>query len=202
MKVRAALFQDITSIVSIHCLAFPGFLMTLLGEKFLTTYYQLVLKYPKHICFVGVDDSDIIQGFVVGFNDPNLFYSNFRREKFRLILAALTSLAFRPQLWHQVVYSWLRATSLAKDYEYGEHGAELASIAVNPSIKGNGLGKKLVYAFLVRASEMNTTSTHLTTDANSNEATNNFYLSLGFQLEHTFLAARKRLMNHYVYNIK
>lgn len=199
MKIREAMLKDIYEIVKVHQDAFKGFLMTLLGPRFLMSYYQLVFEYPKRIFYVVVDEENKVRGFVAGFLQPSQFYKLLRKRKWKLAMAALFHLAFHPNLWPRVYSSLNRAVSLAKNSEYNIEIAELASIAVDPKLSGRGLGKELVFAFLNKAREMGAKKVYLNTDSLNNDKVNTFYQKLGFKLARKFLVANKRLMNEYIY---
>ncbi|MGI9952920.1 GNAT family N-acetyltransferase [Moorellaceae bacterium AZ2] len=199
MKIRDARPEDLKYIVRIHQIAFRGFLMTLLGPKFLYAYYQLILEYPSRIFCVVADDHGKTRGFVAGFLEPNKFYERLSRRKWKLALAALVHLVLHLTLLPRVWHSFLRANNLARNSQYAEGAAELASIALDPSLTGRGLGKQLVLAFLNRAREMGAQRVHLTTDALGNDAVNAFYQRLGFKLSRNFTVVGNRLMNEYVY---
>ncbi|TYP52407.1 GNAT family N-acetyltransferase [Thermosediminibacter litoriperuensis] len=198
MKIREAMSKDIYEIVKVHQDAFKGFLMTLLGPKFLMSYYQLVFEYSKRIFYVIIDEQNKVRGFVAGFLEPSQFYNLLRKRKWKLALAALFHLVFHPSLWLRVYSSLNRAVNLANS-ECDFDIAELASIAVDPKISGQGLGKELVFSFLNKARKMGARRVYLNTDALNNDKVNAFYQKIGFKLAHKFTVANKRLMNEYVY---
>ena len=87
----------------------------------------------------------------------------------------------------------------SKSVEKNENYVELASICVDPALKGQGIGTKLIdylksivdfktYAFI-----------SLETDADNNDSVNRFYLNNGFQLKQTYITAAGRRMNEYHY---
>lgn len=176
--IRAACPDDLNAIVRVHQQAFAGFLMTLLGPRFLRGYYQCVLEYPDPIFLVAERERQIV-GFVAGFVNPPRFYAQLRRRKLPLVLAAASHLVWRPRLWRRALSSLRRAETLSSS-EDEPALAELASIGVAPAAQGLGAGKQLVQAFLKQAQQNGVQEVVLTTDAHNNDAVNAFYQKLGF----------------------
>jgi len=193
-KLRLANRNDLKIIVDIHIKAFPGFFLTKLGPKFLSKYYNLMLSHEKKIFLVAEKDGYPI-GFVAGFLQPSNFYAYVRKHK-NILLFALIPIIFRnPFLIPRIISNF--CSTKKKEQENKVIKCELASIAVNPDYAGQGLGKKLVKAFIEISQKKNADIIYLTTDVNNNEVVNNFYQSLGFSLYRTFMAPGNRLMNEY-----
>ena len=76
------------------------------------------------------------------------------------------------------------------------------SIAVLPEMKGKGIGKLLVQAFLKAATSRGIKQVDLTTDSENNHLINNFYRCLGFVFERTFITPEGRKMNEYVIDLR
>jgi len=163
-KLRVANRNDLKMIVDIHIKAFPEFFLTKLGPRFLYKYYNLILNHEKKIFLVTEEDGYPI-GFVAGFLQPSNFYAYVRKHK-NILIFTLIPIIFRNPFF------------IIK--------CELASIAVNPDYVGQGLGKKLVKAFIEISQKKNAGIIYLTTDVDNNEVVNNFYQSLGFSLYRTF----------------
>jgi ribosomal protein S18 acetylase RimI-like enzyme len=75
--------------------------------------------------------------------------------------------------------------------------AELASLAVLPSQRRLGLGRRLVAAFVTEAGRRRVAEVRLTTDAVDNQATHAFYVSLGFSRSPDVLGAPDRPLTEY-----
>ena len=193
-KFRLANRNDLKIIIDIHIKAFPEFFLTKLGPKFLYKYYNLILNYDKKIFIVAEEDAYPI-GFAAGFLQPSNFYVYVRKHK-NILLFALIPVIFRNIFLIPRIISNFRSTK-KKEQKNKVIKCELASIAVNPEYAGQGLGKKLVKAFIEVSQKQNADAICLTTDANNNEAVNNFYLSLGFSLYRTFISPGNRSMNEY-----
>ena len=76
------------------------------------------------------------------------------------------------------------------------------SIAVAPEFQGHGIGKQLVETFCQELAARGEPAVCLTTDRDHNEATNQFYQRLGFELARTFITPEGRAMNEYVRNLQ
>jgi ribosomal protein S18 acetylase RimI-like enzyme len=190
---------DLQEVVRIHQKAFKGFLMTLLGQKFLYEYYNLVLSYPNNISLIYETDDSHVLGFAVGYMDPAAFYLKLKREKIKLLLSALMHIALRPRLWKRILDSY-RYADISSSANNGEKNtAELASIAVDPDGQNKGVGRELLSAFINEAKKRNASKVVLTTDAEDNEHVNKFYKKTGFSIQSTFEKSKGRKMNQYAY---
>jgi len=201
IPICKAVQQDITEVVKVHQQAFPGFLMTLLGPAFLYAYYQAVLDYPDSIFLVVRDEEKLMQGFVAGFACPDGFYRLLSTRKKRMMLSAAIHLIIRPQLWLRVLENMKLVTQRTSSDDCNGSDVELASIGVRPDCGRRGYGKTLVRSFLEESQARSATFVHLTTDAHNNDAVNEFYLQLDFNLTSRSERAGGRLMNHYRYKL-
>ncbi|MEW6458167.1 MAG: GNAT family N-acetyltransferase [Bacillota bacterium] len=199
--LRKAQAADIQGIVSVHLAAFQGFLMSLLGERFLLEYYDLALNYEDVVAFVS-EDNGLITGFIVGFIGPERFYKRMRLNRWRLVKTALRYVIRRPRLWIRVLGSKQRMDRMASTNGSSTKNCELASVAVRPDYSSGGIGKQLMKAFLQEAEKRGVTTVYLITDATKNEAVNAFYRGVGFRVHRSFEAAGSRLMYEYVYEIR
>ena len=187
--------KDLNEVVAVHCAAFPGFLMTLLGPEFLRSYYQTVLDCGDAIFLGQFDDLGNLQGFVAGFAEPASFYALLASRKRRMLAAAAIHLLRRPGLWPSVLENAGTTSQRATRNESGT--AELASIAVMPAAQGRGYGRALIESFLRVARQHGAAQVDLTTDADGNEAVNHLYARAGFRLSGASTRKGGRRMNHY-----
>lgn len=192
--IRPAHGHDVGAIVAVHLRAFPGFLMTRLGPSFLEEYYGLVLNDPTEISLVAEAASRVI-GFVVGYLNPKDFYQALRARKIRLATCMIPAVLRDPRLIPRVLASFRRTDPAAIDDRFGL--SELASVAVDPTYSGQGIGTRLVRSFIDEARRRGALGVYLTTDADDNDAVNRFYVKFGFSCVRTFQAARNRMMNEY-----
>jgi ribosomal protein S18 acetylase RimI-like enzyme len=199
MAIKTINDSDLNEVVHIHQKAFKGFLMTLLGQKFLYEYYRLVLSYPGNICLLYKTDNGQILGFAAGYINPARFYSELKEKKIKLILSALMHIASRPRLWKRILDSYRYADINSSAHNGEINTVELASIAVDPDVQNKGIGRELLSAFIIEAKKRDASKVVLTTDAEDNEHVNKFYKKAGFNIQGTFEKSKGRKMNQYVY---
>ncbi len=190
---RQAGTSDIPAIVRIHQVAFPGFFMTLLGPRFLASYYRLVLNYPDGVFWVK-EGEDGLEGFVSGFLIPAQFYTEMRKQRWSLLNSIMFRVLTHPWLIPRLFASYAEARRASQDYEPGS--CELSSIAVPPTQSGQGIGKGLVKVF-IEAVHGKARIIVLTTDTEKNDAVNGFYMNLGFTLVGSYERSKGRSMNRY-----
>jgi ribosomal protein S18 acetylase RimI-like enzyme len=186
-------------IVAVHLEAFPKFFMARLGARFLREYYRCVADYPRGVLLAESGRENFI-GFVSGFVDPASFYRELRRRRLRLGLAGCAGIVTRPQRFITLLANYRRAGFAAHQLSVPTT-AELSSLAVRPSAAGRGVGSRLVQKFMIAARDHGADRVVLTTDANDENASNKFYLRLGFTFVRTFEARRGRLLNEYMIDI-
>jgi glycosyltransferase involved in cell wall biosynthesis/ribosomal protein S18 acetylase RimI-like enzyme len=194
--VRSATPSDLDGIVEIHQRTFSHFFLTRLGASFLRRYYELVLNYRAGIVLVSERHGGL-NGFVCGFADPAEFYRLMWRNRRAFAMPALAALLRRPSLAASVFQAVRRVQDSATECE-AQH-CELSSIAVTPEASGNGLGRKLLQAFLNESWSRQTQCVYLTTDAEANEAAKALYSAVGFRQWRCFLQRKGRWMNEYRY---
>jgi glycosyltransferase involved in cell wall biosynthesis/ribosomal protein S18 acetylase RimI-like enzyme len=194
-SIRPATPADLPAIVDIHRESFRNFFLTRLGPDFLLRYYRLVLSYPAGIVLVSGHPTSIA-GFACGFVDPATFYRLMWRTRLAFAAPVLSSLVRHPSLVTKVIDGVRRIQ--APPVEWPPRSCELSSIAVAPEHSGNGFGKALIAAFLAHAQSMDARRIYLTTDAEGNDAANDFYRSAGFQQTRRFVQGEGRWMNEYM----
>jgi glycosyltransferase involved in cell wall biosynthesis/ribosomal protein S18 acetylase RimI-like enzyme len=195
-RVRHAATGDLPGIVAIHQAAFNQFFLTRMGTTFLRRYYELVLSYRSGIVLVS-ESHGRLNGFVCGFVNPAQFYRLMWSKRQAFALAALGALLRHPWLATNVLYGVRRIQDSAA--QGPPQSCELSSIAVTPEASGNGVGRKLLHAFLNQSWSKDAQCVYLTTDADANGAANALYREIGFQHSRRFLQRRGRWMNEYVF---
>jgi len=195
---------DLSAVVAIHREAFTGFFLTLLGPRFVGTYYRTVALYPRSV-FRVAEHSDRVVGFLVGFIDPPACYQHLKRNWWQFVGPLAIAVATRPALLRRILQSILRVGMSGKNIDRKEIPAstiaELASIAVSPRNNGRGTGELLVRDFLALAQRSGARIVFLTTDRDSNERVVRFYRKLGFSLVREFPRGRGRTMLEFRYDL-
>jgi len=193
-KIRLMQSDDVDAVIRVHMDGFPGFFLTFLGPAFLREFYVGVCEDPSGIAIVYEDNS--ILGFVVGTVGPSGFYKRLIQKRWwKFGIASLKPAISKPR----IIPRLLRALTLPSKTTNPEHKTgTLMSLAVMQNCHGNGVGKQLVSSFLDSSMKRKMEFVNLTTDAVGNDATNEFYLKMGFTLAKVFATPEGRLMNEYI----
>lgn len=199
MKARNAMYDDVERIVEIHINSFEGFFLTFLGPKFLRLLY--IGFIDKGVLRVAVVDSNVI-GFSAGTEQPDVFFSNLRKEKwFSFFLAAAPGLIKKPSLVIKKLYGaiFYKGDSV----ERLNNSFLLSSLAVDPHYEGKGIGKFLINDLNEILSEnRNSETVYLITDRNENDSVLGFYNKCGFSIESEFKQSGQREMLRLIKSIE
>ena len=168
---------DLRDVVAVHRTAFSGFFLDLMGERVIEYYYSFVLKYHYSLALVAENDERRVVGFVVGFINPEEFYSKFYSERYKLVPLVAWAVLRRPRLIGAVLKSQSRVGGYVG--RFGKNVAELSSIAV--TIQGQGLGTRLLNEFIRQAMSSAVKAVTLTTDLDDNSPARSFYIRHGFE---------------------
>ena len=191
--------SDAEPLSRIHMLAFPDFFLSRLGHTFLKYFYRGFLGADDVVAVVARDSQGRPVGAAVGPLDPEGFFGRLLRRRLMGFVRASTIAAVRqpraiPRLVRAVTY---RGVSSART-----SGALLSSICVEPGRRGTGLGSLLLIEWEEEARARGATVAHLTTDADSNHAVNDFYAHHGWQCVDQFATREGRIMNTYVKSLR
>ena len=198
VEIVEILEYHINQIVEIHIAAFPGFFLSELGNDVLRVFYKSLLQDKKTI-FYGVKNEGGLVGFFVVSLEPKglytrLFFKNISRFTLPLFFSFLKNLNFVNRMIISVMSS--NKSNVSPSYP-----TSLLSICVSPEYAGKGIGKILLSTLEKELLLRKRHGYYLTTDANKNNATNQFYLNYGFKLYGSY-GQGKRIMNIYVKDIK
>lgn len=190
--------EDAAEITAIHTLAFPGFFLTDLGKDVLCVFYSALIQDKSTIVW-GVENDTKIIGFCVASTAPSGLYSRIFIKHFFNFLIPLTISFFKNlNFLKRMITSF---TSSKKYYVLPKYPSSLLSICVSPAYAGKGVGKMLLNRLEKELILQKQFGYYLTTDAENNNATNQFYLSFGFKLYDIYNQGN-RLMNIYVKELK
>ncbi len=186
VSVRCATLSDLTSIVDVHCEAFPTFFLTRLGRRALHVYYSAVLMTTSGILTVAMSGENII-GFAAGTDSKkDLYWQLFKKPLSfggTLIKAMLRGSVKVKELFELVLRfcTSVRSTSHSESsLHIARRDFELTSLAVMPMWQGRGCGQQLVQCMVQRACCLGSHSVSVLTDALNNEKVLNFYSKQGF----------------------
>lgn len=188
----------IEEIVKIHLETFEGFFLTFMGKGFLCQMYKSYISHENSNILVASEDEKPI-GFLAYSSDLSGLYKHMIKK--RLILFAWYALgAFfrKPKVFMRLVRAFLKPGESRRKEKY----IELSSIGVKIDAKSKGVGSSLI-EFLKKEIDFSEFEyIKLETDAENNEAVNNFYQKNGFALETVFETPEGRKMNEYRFSGK
>jgi ribosomal protein S18 acetylase RimI-like enzyme len=196
LQILRMAVSDVPDVVRVHLTAFPGFFLSFLGPRFLSLYYEECVKQGE-IASVAIIQGQLA-GFVMGSAHPAQFYSGLvRRRALRFAAIALPAVIKQPRIALRVA----RALSKPKDAQRIDGTATLMSLGVAPDRRGQGIGSKLVAAFLAEARARGSSRVDLTTDQAQNEKTNEFYRRMGFVVGREITTPEGRVLNEYAIDL-
>ena len=187
--------EKISEIVDIHLNTFVGFFLTDLGKGFLKNLYIGYLEDKNSGILIAVEKNKVI-GFLAYSNDYSNFYKNLLKKKIvKFGFYSLISLLKHPIYFNRIIGAFGKSEEVKKSDKY----VELASIGVESSFEGKGVGTQLINQ-LKKITDFNKYKyISLETDAKNNEKVNSFYKSNNFKLFYTYKTKQGRLMNEYHY---
>ncbi len=188
--------KRIREIAELHKKAFPSFFLTQLGTSFLYTLYSGYCEDALSGIILAEDGGKTV-GFIAYSEDYPLFYKGLiKKHLLKFAFCSLGAAIRHPSFIKRLFGAFKKSESVVKEEAY----VELASIGVDPSVEGKGIGTKLI-DYLKEIVDFNRFSyINLETDADDNEAANAFYLKNGFRLERVYFTKEGRKMNEYRYN--
>lgn len=183
-------------LAELHARAFPNFFLASLGPRFLTEFYSGFLDDPTAISVVARDGSGRPVGAAVGTSEPAGFYRRLLKRRFwGLAIASGVVSARRPSAMLRLARGALYRGGVGDGA--APPGALLSSICTEPKARGTGLGRRILAEWEQEARGLGAPTAHLSTDAHGNDATNAFYHSTGWTLDHEYVTREGRGMNLY-----
>ncbi|WP_035273100.1 GNAT family N-acetyltransferase [Desulfogranum japonicum] len=190
--------KDIESVVEIHLSSFPSFFLTFLGPGFLKIFYKGICSASDGIAFISLDSKGTPAGFVVGTSNPRGFYTKLLKSSwYKFALASVIPIIKKPSIFFRVA----RGLKHPGDNPIGTDIAGLFSIGILPEVQRQGVGQKLIKAFLDGAKEKGCNKVFLTTDRDENANVNAFYQKVGFDIQRQYITPEGRRMNEYIITI-
>lgn len=183
----------ISDIADLHKRAFPTFFLTQLGKPFLRTLYKSYVNDPDSGIIVA-EENRVIVGFIAYSNDYSLFYKRLIKKNLLSFAVCSLGAAIRhPSFIKRLFGAFKKSESVTRVEPY----VELASICVDPSREGCGIGSLLIDNLKSIVDFDRYEYINLETDAMNNEMANKFYIKNGFKLFRQFTTAEGRSMNEY-----
>lgn len=196
-KIEKNEMELINEIVSIHMATFQGFFLTFMGQGFLRQMYRAYCEYSEAEILAAFDDpSNEIVGFLAySGNMSGLYKYLIKSRLFSFAFYSINAVIRRPKSFIKL----LKALWKPKESKRSEKYVRISSIGVKPESKQQGVGTQLI-SYLKDTVDYNKYNyIMLETDADNNDAVNQFYLKNDFILNQTYFAEKKRKMNEYRY---
>ena len=186
--------EHIRELAVLHSKAFPGFFLTQLGTPFLQILYKGYLDDPNSGIIVAEDNGII--GFIAYSNDYSGFYKRLIKEKvIQFAWCSFLAVLRHPSFIKRILGAFTKSDSVVKKEKY----VELASICVDPSIEGKGVGSALINYLKSLVDFEKYAYLNLETDAENNEKAIRFYKKNGFIKEREFVTPEGRAMIEFRY---
>ena len=142
LTVRTGTEPDAAAVAALHASQITEGFLSFLGPSFLTRLYRRIIRTPGSFLLVAEDRGAVI-GFVAGSRDVGALYRTFIARDG--LAAAVGSAGRLLRSWRKVGETLRHGTSSGSGTG---RGIELLSIAVDPGLRGRGVGRALVTAFL------------------------------------------------------
>jgi len=190
MRIKKAELKDCARVADIHIEQIKTGFLSSLGKKFLKYFYSSMVDSDNAFLLVASDDN--ISGFISGVVDLNKFYSEFVRKYFFVSLPII----FKKLLSLKKIIETMRYAKKESDLP----GAELLTLAVLDSLKGQGVATKLLAAFNQEMKRRGVAEYKVLAGTELLRA-NGFYLKNGFVLHHRESIHKGKTSNVYLYKI-
>jgi ribosomal protein S18 acetylase RimI-like enzyme len=176
LVLRTGTPGDAAAAAALHAQQIGEGFLTILGPSFLCRLYRRVARAPGSFLLVVEDEATIV-GFLAASTDLASLYRSF-------ILRDGAAAAFT--CGGRLLRSWRRVTETIR-YDTGgaANGAELLAIAVDPAVRGRGVGTLLVDGFLVEIGRRRQGAAHVVVAAD-NEKAIALYRQAGFRTAERF----------------
>ncbi len=171
--IRRAESADSLAIARVHCRQIPWGLLSQYGEEFVTAFYDALIRSPLGFGLVAEQDGRLV-GFTMGVISWRRFYREFLRRHLPMAMRAFLS-SLRGGRWRRLLDTSRYAASSALP------PAELISIALEPEIRGAGIGAELVRRLLEEFAARRVNAVRVTAGG-SNLQAQQLYERMGFHL--------------------
>ena len=191
MYYRLANKNDYNKLADVHIQAFSDFFLSSLGLSFLKTYYRSSLKSKECIAVCACSEENEIIGFAIGTILSKGYHKRLLfRNTLSFLFRALVIIITKPKAIIRLSQN-LKKTATA--YDDGQY-SELLSICVLKSLKGTGVGKRLIERFEQELTLRGCKQVALTTDFYKNDDVINFYKKQGYDIYSEFVTFPNRKM--------
>ena len=198
MRIKPATLADYKIMANIHAMAFDDFFLSSLGIEFLRTIYKTSLKSSETVAFCAENEEQEIVGFIKGCTHSKGFHKRlFINNFFEFLYHGMILIFTKPKSILRLAKNLDKNKNALDDGNY----AELLSIAVLPTNKGQGVGKALVKVFEEEIKKRGCKKISLTTDYTDNQDVLSFYKNTGYEVFYEFTTYPDRKMYKLIKNI-
>ncbi|MBL8025215.1 MAG: GNAT family N-acetyltransferase [Fibrobacteres bacterium] len=193
--------SDYRRVAELHIQGIPFGFLSSMGVSFLAALYRAVDMHADSVLFVARNDSGEVAGFLSGTISVKRFYKYaLSRHCMNLalpVLFKLFSIATIKRIFETLLYPFKKHESEASAVSTEEAiDCELLSVALDASLHGRGIGKKLVADFELFLRNKDISGEYKVVTSAEDPKSNGFYKSAGFKLHHEFTHHGKK-MNEY-----
>lgn len=190
ISFRPLLAKDAPAAAVLHAEAFPSFFLSDLGVRFLRELYIAFAEDSRCIAVVALQGEAIVAVAAGASNHEGFLSSLVRRRFLRFTLALTPRVIRKPALIPRLIRRFS-----GTDFDVHDHPAVLSSICVSRRSQGNGIGMALLAEWCNRLAQCGANRVHLTTDADDNDRTLDFYQAAGWKRASTFTTREGRRMH-------
>ena len=188
----------IREIAKLHKRSFPSFFLSQLGLPFLEALYFGYLEDGGSGIIIAEEAEKLVGFAAYSYDYSRLYKQLIKKHIVRFMVCSLGAAIRHPSFIKRLFGAFRKSGSVVKDERY----VELASICVDPSAEGRGIGTKMI-DYLKSMVDFNAFAyINLETDAVDNEAANRFYQKNGFILARQYVTGEGRKMNEYRFSTK
>jgi ribosomal protein S18 acetylase RimI-like enzyme len=174
--LRTGTVDDAAAAAALHAGQISEGFLSILGPSFLRRLYRRIARTPDSFLLIVQDGTKTV-GFLAGSSDVSGLYRSFVLRDG--LAAAFASAGRLLRSWRRVVETLHHGASGAAD------GAELLAVAVDPAVRGRGVGTLLVNGFLHEMERRRQDAAHVVVGAD-NETAIALYGRAGFGTAETF----------------
>lgn len=183
----------IDDVVTIHLNTFTGFFLTFMGRGFLKQMYSSYCEHTESGLLIAEGDRKTLGFLAYSSNFSGLYKFMLKTRLFPFAWYSAGAFFRKPSAFIHIISAFLKPSEVLRNEKY----VELSSIGVDPNIKSNGIGTKLISELKKKVDFNKFAYISLETDAVNNEGATYFYEKNGFVRERKFVTNEGRQMYEY-----
>ena len=183
----------IDDVVTIHLNTFTGFFLTFMGRGFLKQMYSSYCEHTESGLLIAEDDRKTLGFLAYSSNFSGLYKFMLKTRLFPFAWYSAGAFFRKPSAFIHIISAFLKPSEVLRNEKY----VELSSIGVDPNIKSNGIGTKLISELKKKVDFNKFAYISLETDAVNNEGATYFYEKNGVVRVRKFVTNEGRQMYEY-----